>query len=290
MSALVGPGVPGWMVGCAVLAFSGCGANDDGGDKPLARAYGQVLSWSDLRQVIPLEFSATDSAALAQQYIESWLKQQVVLHMAEQNQSAAGVEMESQLEDYRRSLVIFNYEQALVDQKLDTTVSAAQVEQYYTAHQANFELKETIVRTRWFKVNEPDKRVLRKMEERFLHGTVDDLHELELWLARSGVSINDRSMSWAPASTVLAELAIPNAAASEIFVRDGKQVVRSENGAWFIEVIERRAQNSVSPLEMVGSDIRAILLNQRKIQLIENMRSSIYAQAIENKDVERFAP
>jgi hypothetical protein len=242
----------------------GCAGAEEGPDLPVAKAYDQVLSWTDLRQVIPLDATPEDSAAMADQYIEVWMKQQAVLHMAERNQATEGMAMEAQLEDYRRSLVIFNYEQALVDQKLDTAVSEGEIERYYADHQPNFELKETIVRMRWFKVNEPDKRILRRMEERFLKGAADDLRELEIWLAQNGVSINDRSMNWIPGST--------------------------ENGAWFLEIIERRAQNSVSPLDLVRSDIRAILLNQRKIQLIEDMRSSVYAQAIENKDVERIAP
>jgi hypothetical protein len=33
------------------------------------------------------------------------------------------LDMEAQLEDYRRSLLIYNYEQALVEQKLDTAFS-----------------------------------------------------------------------------------------------------------------------------------------------------------------------
>jgi len=227
---------------------------------------------------------------MAEQYIEMWLRQQAILHMAEQNQVAGTLDMESQLEDYRRSLVIFGYEQALVDQKLDTSVTAADVEAYFTDHQANFELKEDVLRIRWFKVNEPDKRTLRRMSDRFLNGDVDDLHELELWLARNGVTIIDHSNSWYPASTVRADMELPTAQQGTDLTRPGKQVVTSDNGAWFIDVIEYRAQNSISPLDMVRSDIRAILLNQRKLQLIEDMRASVYAQAIENKDVERFVP
>lgn len=270
--------------------LAGCAGAEEGADQPVAKAYDQVLSWTDLRQVIPLEATPEDSAAMADQYIEVWMKQQAVLHMAESNQPSERLAMEAQLEDYRRSLVIFNYEQALVDQKLDTAVSEAEIERYYTEHQPNFELKETIIRMRWFKVNEPDKRILRRMEERFLKGAADDLRELEIWLAQNGVSIIDRSMNWILESTMITELDIPEPLTQDLEGRDGRQIIRSENGAWFLEIIERRAQNSVSPLDLVRSDIRAILLNQRKIQLIEDMRSSVYAQAIENKDVERIAP
>lgn len=286
----IGPGMPGLVMGCAMLTCSGCGNADEGPDRPLARAYEQVLSWDDLRQVIPPDASGADSAAMAGQYIEMWLRQQAILHMAEQNQVAGSLDLEAQLEDYRRSLVIFGYEQALVDQKLDTAVTPADVEAYYTDHQPNFELKEAVLRMRWFKVNEPDKRTLRKMTDRFLHGDVDELHELELWLARNGVTIVDHGSSWYPVTTAQAEMELPAVQQGVDLSRQGKQVVTSDNGAWFIDVVEFRAQNSISPLDMVRSDIRAILLNQRKLQLIEDMRASVYAQAIENKDVERFVP
>ena len=282
--------MPGLMVGCALLMGPGCGAVEEGPDRPIARAFDQVLSWDDLRQVIPPDASPADSAAMAEQYIEMWLRQQAILHMAEQNQVAGTLDMESQLEDYRRSLVIFGYEQALVDQKLDTAVTPADVEAYYTDHQPNFELKEAVLRMRWFKVNEPDKRTLRKMTDRFLHGDVDELHELELWRGRAGLPIIDHSDRWCPVPAVLAEMELASAQQGTDLGRTGKQVVTSENGAWFIDVVEFRAQNSISPLDMVRSDIRAILLNQRKLQLIEDMRASVYAQAIENKDVERFVP
>lgn len=278
------------MVGCAVVGCVACGVGESTGEKPVARAYDQVLSWSDLRHVVPLEATVEDSVALADQYIEAWLKQQVILHMAEQNQVTERLDMAAQLEDYRRSLVIFNYEQALVDQKLDTAVGLAEVEQYYRDHEANFELKETIVRMRWFKVNEPDKRVLRKMEDRFLHGTVEDLHELELWLASSGITIVDRTTTWTPRPTALGEMALPEQERPAALSKEGRQVIHTDHSAWFIDVVELRAQNSISPIGMVQADIRSILLNQRKIQLIEDMRSAIYSQAIENKDVERFAP
>jgi hypothetical protein len=279
------------MIGSAVLAtgclFS-CTVPEDPTDRPVARAYDKVLHWSDLRKVIPMDASPEDSAVLAQRYMESWMQQEVFMHMAESNLSADRMDLEEQLENYRRSLVIFNYEQALVDQKLDINVTEEAIVAYYEGHRSNFELKDNIVRARWFKVNEPDKRVIRKMEERFLGGKSEQRHELELWLARSGVTITDRSDMWTPYAQLLAEVPLSEADAGSLLNRNGATVLKDGNAAWFVEILDHQSRNSVSPLELVRQDIRAILLNQRKLQLIETMRRNVYKQALDNHEVELF--
>ena len=75
-SALVG-------IALGALAWAGCGADHDPSDPPVARAYGNILYWSDLRQVVPMDASASDSAALAAGYVENWMREQVLLANAE---------------------------------------------------------------------------------------------------------------------------------------------------------------------------------------------------------------
>lgn len=255
----------------------------------MARAYDQVLHWSDLRQVVPLDASAEDSAALAQRFIEAWLRQQVVLRIAEMNRSVEDPDMEAQLEDYRRSLVIFNYEQALVDQKLDTAVTDQEIIDHYEANKADFELKDNILRARWFKVNETDQRVVRKMEQRFLRGDADGMREVEIWSAQRGGTVVDRSDSWVPGTELFAQLGIPGID-MDALIKVGKSVHKHGATVWFVDVVELRKDKSVSPIELVRQDIRSILLNRRKLQLIAEMRENVYRQALENKDVERYDP
>jgi len=239
--------------------------------------------------VIPLESTPEDSTALAERFIDGWLRQQVVLHVSELNQPPVGSDMEAQIEDYRRSLVIFNYEQALVQQKLDTAVSAQEIAAYYDANQANFELKDNILRVRWFKVNEAEKRVLRKMEERFLRGDLDERRDVEIWLAQRGVSIIDRTESWISEMELRTAMALP-AEETGPLSKVGKRVVKEGTAAWFIEVVGSKDSTSPAPVELVEQDIRSILLNQRKLQLIAAMREDVYKDAIDNEDVERFDP
>ncbi|MDV7396202.1 hypothetical protein RZS08_32715, partial [Arthrospira platensis SPKY1] len=119
-------------LGALVLAGSmACADVSSDDDVLVARVFDRQLRWSELRQVVPVDADPTDSAALAQAYITNWSRQQVLLERAERNLGEEQKEFDRQLRDYRNSLIIFAYEQALVDQKLDTTVTMAEVEEYF---------------------------------------------------------------------------------------------------------------------------------------------------------------
>ncbi|MBK6342671.1 MAG: hypothetical protein IPF41_08805 [Flavobacteriales bacterium] len=62
--------------------------------------------------------------------------------------------------------------------------------------------------------------------------------------------------------------------------------LRDDDGAWFLDIVELRPRLSPSPIELVRQDIRSILLNQRKLTLIERMREDLYQQALANDAIE----
>jgi hypothetical protein len=280
-------GTPAWskaalMAVVIVGGLSACTTTTDQEDPVVARAYDQVLRWSDLRQLVPMGLSPEDSAVMADSHINNWIRKEVVLHKAEENLAPADKDFEAQLRDYRNSLVLFAYEQALVDQKLDTVIADAEVQAYYDANEANFELRDHAVKLRWFRLTGPDRKVKKRVEDLFKSPKEEKRHELEIWLASNGVSIIDRSMAWTYWSDLDAEFPVdlPEPHGPE------RVVLNSDSTTWFLEILELRPRNSAMPLDLVRRDIRSILLNQRKLQLIERMREDLYREALQNKDVE----
>jgi hypothetical protein len=252
----------------------------------VARAFDEKLLWSDLRQVIPIQVTGQDSAALAGQYIGNWLRQQAVLHQAEQNLSAGAKDFEIQLRDYRRSLVIYTYEQALIQQKLDTVVHVEEMEDHLARNGANFELREPILRVRYAKAREEDKRIARRLEEHFLNGSTERMHELEMWMAQRGLSFVDHGQRWMNEQTLLAEMSVGAPLPPNLLDRTGRVVHREDGQLYFIEVLEYRSAGEVAPLERVADEIRSIIINQRKLQLLERMREDLYREALEQQHIE----
>ena len=271
------------LIGCALAV--GCVAEQEGADPPVARAYGNTLFWSDLRQVVPVDATAEDSATLAHSFVDNWLREQVLLASAERNLPEVRMDVEARIRDYRNSLIIYAYEQAVVEQKLDTVVTVAQLQKHYESNRKDFALREDILRARWFKVNGEDPKQLRKVERWFTGGRSEDLHELEVWLALKGITIHDPGPAWSTRVQFAGQVPVVSGEVIGRLRSNERLVLADSTDTYFVEVLEHRAAGEEPPLALVAQDIRTIVLNQRKVKLIADMRDDLYRQALANGDI-----
>ena len=136
----------------------------------IARVNKKYLYVSDLRKVLPKKLSKSDSTQYAQNYINNWIRQQLMLEKAESNLSKDQKDFQILIDEYRNSLLLFTYEKELVRQKLDTVVTLAQIEKYYNENQEQFKLKYNIINVRYVRVpvKAPDLAKLKKLFNRNL--------------------------------------------------------------------------------------------------------------------------
>lgn len=118
----------------------------------------------EIESYIPKGMSPDDSLKLAQQFIRNWTIERLYEQVAEKELSKAAQDVSKELEDYRRSLLKYRYEQSYVNQRLDTTITDKQIGDYYDSHQAQLKLKAPILRARYVKVykDSPNLQTIRK--------------------------------------------------------------------------------------------------------------------------------
>ena len=280
-----GPAGMGRVAFIAALLLSACASKHNPGDRVVAEAFGEKLYWSDLRPVVPVDASKEDSAAIARRYLDNWARDRVMLHKAEENLDQSQLNVEALIKDYRESLITFAYEQALVEQNLDTVVTDAEVKEYYEKNLANFQLKDNIVRVRWFKMRNEDKKLMKQVEDLWRSKKDNDRSKLEVLLAQRGTPIFDSHDDWMPFKELQQQIPLRPDNPTDWLPGRGKVTV-SENGTtWFVDFLDQRLKDSTSPSELVAPRIRSILINQRKLQLVERMRDELFTDAVSRKDV-----
>ena len=162
----------GITVGIVLLALSSCRTISSlvHDDQVVARVGRVCLYKSELDKVVPASASAQDSMALALQYINAWASDVVFLDVAESQLSKSDKDVSRELEEYRRSLLKYKYEQKYVNERLDTAVTADEISGYYEEHKNLFVLKSPIAKVRYMRISSGSPNVSLIKKEDGFHG------------------------------------------------------------------------------------------------------------------------
>ena len=139
----------------------------------------------DLTILLPQNINKIDSQLLVKSYIQDWAVKKLLLEKAENNSSLETViQIDDLVKDYKESLLINNYKEQLVKQKLDTVVTEEELEEYYFLNKENFKLNEELVKIKFLCVNNTindKKEILRLFKS-------DDILDLEFKQESNGNS------------------------------------------------------------------------------------------------------
>ena len=142
------------LLAAALLLLSSCDWVSDliHDGEVVARIGKHKLYRSELAGFIPHDASPEDSAKLAGQYINTWARELLFVDLALERLSKTDADVTREVEDYRRSLLKYRYEQQYLQERLDTVVAAPEIEAYYQDHQDLFALQVPIVRARFLDI------------------------------------------------------------------------------------------------------------------------------------------
>ncbi len=255
--------------------------------KIVARVFEYKLYSSDLREVIPVGIAADDSARRADNFINSWVKERLLVHKAETNLGKAQKDVEKQLQDYRNSLIIYAYEKELVRQKLDTVVTDEIIQTYYDAHPNDFELKDNILKVIYVKVDKKAPNIT-KLRTLIQSPKPQDRVDLESYCKQFGQNYFLDDNVWLLFDDLLKEIPIETYN-KELFLQNNKFLELADSSSfYFVSIKGVMTRNSHSPLAFEKENIRNVILNQRKLEMIEQMHTALYKEAMENKDIEIY--
>lgn len=271
-----------------VLIIAACDrASFSNSDRVIARAYDEYLYLSDLENLVPPGTSPSDSLAIVQNYVNNWVRNQILLYQADKNLTTEQKDFSRQLEDYRNSLIIYEYESELIRQKLDTTVTKEEIGNYYRKNPGNFRLNENIVRLIYAKVNQSSPH-REKISELVFSDKEADRDSLEFYCIRYAEDFGLIDRSWITFDEMLKKIPL-EVNNPEVFLNKTRHVNKEVDTTWYYaNILDYRLKDNTSPLSVEEQNIKSIILNKRKKQLINKMHEEVYNQAMTDNDFEFY--
>ena len=228
---------------CAVfLFFLSCLENEN--TDLLASFEDKKLVLSDVIYNMPKEIE--DSSYFIQTFVDDWIRREIMLSYAEMNLSIDLSVYEEQVEEYRSSLLIYAYQQELLNQNIDTAIPLVEIQDYYEQHKEEFILSQDIFKGRLVIVDKSAPNI-KKIAKWYKSNKEKEILDLRDYCQQFAKEYHLDDNIWQDFSMVNSKL--PDfIQEEEYFLRNTKTVFfDDEVFRYFIFVKDFKLKGSVSP-------------------------------------------
>jgi hypothetical protein len=257
---------------------------------PIARVGDDFLYKEDLVEMMKsTSMSKEDSEKVVNRYLDSWIRKQLFLKEAEIKLTFEETEIDKKVQEYRNQLLMYAYQKQIIEQNSAIDVSEGEIKKYYEQFSKDFELKQNIVKGVFMKVSR----------------TAPKAEQLRGWLKSKNAEDVEKYRSYAYS---YADLAILNDSVWFDFqdmiantpfmekIPDKSKSLKStnyfealdNNHYYFVLVKDVRVFGEISPLEFVHDQIKNLLINKKRLDIINRYEVDIYEKAKPDEDYETF--
>jgi len=229
----------------------------------------------------------TDSAFFVRQYMNQWIKKELLIHHAKINLTSEIQDYEKQVEDYRSSLLIHDYQQQLINQHFDTAVSKESIKDYYNQYKHQFILVKNIFQGRYIMIDKQAPR-LTFLSSYYTSNNEDVVLDLEDYCQQFAKEYYFLDSTWNFFSFINDK--IPSKIIKEEhFLRNNKHIYfEDEEYRYYLYINNYKIKGSISPLSMQEEKIRNVLLNKNKIAYLKEFKDELYQNGLDLKMIKIY--
>ena len=252
-------------------------------DEVVARLGNRKLYKTELDAFIPKGVSAEDSTKLALQYINTWATEQLFSDIAQQQLSKEELDVNAELEDYRRSLLKYRYEQRYVNERLDTVVLSQEIDDYYHSHEDLFVLDVPIVKARFLDIMQ-DSPNLELIKDKMSSSKIEDLEMADSLAYSSALRYEDSSEKWVDMVTFARNFGTDYGTLLSKAGKDGFIEIPDERGDVKIAYIcEMQRVGELAELDYCEDRIKDIIISTRKQTLLSDLERELLSDALDKE-------
>ena len=247
----------------------------------VARAGDHVLHLSELEQYIPQGVSSEDSTKLARQFIDAWAQDLLLLDMAEEQLSPSEKDVTNELEDYRRTLLKYRYEQLYINQRLDTLITTEEVNAFYKENSALFRLERPIVKARYLLIP-ADSKSIRKLRALMSSENEADLTEAASLASTIAIKYADQADTWTDALSLAREMGIDYQKLLSGIHNQFMEYTDEDGILHLAYLAELVPEGKTAPQEYCEERVRDLILSARKHALEVSLEQDVLEDARKN--------
>ncbi len=271
---------------CSVLFISCKKDTADTSRQQILEVEGRFLYLEDIQDIIPPNVNPKDSAEIAQSFIRKWVTDVLLYENAKRNLGNQ-TEIDKLLEEYKKSLIIHQYQQKLLKERLPKQPTEDEIKAFYEEYKEQLTLKENVIQG--ILLITPESAPQRANVRNWVRsGNEKALESIEKYSMQHAISYDYFGDRWLPFSEILKRLPLQIENQSDYL--SGRKFVELSDSTkhYYLSIKSSRTVGQTEPYEMAKPKIINLIMNKLKSDFISNFETEIYNDAIKNESVTFF--
>lgn len=268
-----------------LLSFSSCQyIQKQVGGRPYVEVAGHYLYYEDLENIVPMGITGQDSVQIIERFVQRWATDILVYERAKQN-VAKNEDIERLVDAYRKSLIMHEYEQRLVGERLSMEVSEEEMIQFYDQYAASLKLTDELIQGILIAV--PNEAPQLKNLKKWMNDPDSvNVEKIEKYALQNATNYQFFMDEWKTFSDIQKSLVKPIQQPAQLLTTAGKTIVLNDSITTNIMYINQfLLTGQQKPYEYAKEEIKEILLNKRKIEFLQRLETAIYNDALQGGDI-----
>jgi hypothetical protein len=247
-------------------------------DEAVARVGSAYLYRSELAAMMPNGVVAADSVSCSNGIISKWIVSQLKQLEAEKLFAESNREIEKLVEEYRRSLLVHRLDRHYLEAEPCAEITDKEIAAYYKAHKSDFRLSQPMVKGEIVAIGESFRR--REQMLKWFDSSKAEHRADFVELCRKNNFLHLQFEEWVVFSDFLSNLPLlRNARHDELLSNRKTQKIHHDKTYYYFRITSALKVGDTMPLEMAKENIRQILINRHRADVIHRQEERIMNNA-----------
>ena len=252
----------------------------------LVKVGNKTLYRSDVEENIPAGLSREDSVIAAEHYIRSWINENLLYNIAQKNFNDKE-NIDRLVENYRKALLINQYQEQLISEKLTNEINEQSLQDYYNQNKDKFKLERPLVKGLFLKVpaNVPQ---LNEIRTWYKSTTSVSRENLEKYSMNNAVIFNYFTDKWTDFNEVMTDFPREQLTKDDLSAQKKTIEKQDDKYFYFLKINDCLLPGDNAPYEYVKPTVRELLLNQQKADFLKKTETDLYQRAVEKGEIKFY--
>ncbi|MGM0636122.1 MAG: peptidyl-prolyl cis-trans isomerase [Bacteroidota bacterium] len=279
---------PSIFLGLFCIALYSCSyLAKDNSEDIVAKVNEKYLYKQDLIEPTKAAKNSEDSILLANQYINRWALENLLLEKAKINlPKSQQAKFDELADNYRYELYTQAYKDALVDKAIEDSISESDIKAYYEEHKDNFKTNENLLKIRYLHLT---KNLLEfdKIKEHFFRFNDSDKVALE----NRGLEFKDYMLNdsiWIRSAQIFKTLPLEKEISQDEFLNGNKFEIEDSTSVYLVKIKDVLEPKSIAPLSYIKPTIEQIISNKNKLKIKSKIEKEVLDDATNSNEFKVF--